>query len=312
MTLAKNSVAIFTLFLLAATMLQAQGTTPARPHHPAREWHAMGSVPCAWSGPVGKTDGSVNVEGTIQRLQSNRFRCNVFVISTNAPNDWANFQKLVPAANTAGIDLWPVLIPPSEGADSHPYDADYVTWAKALAKLSVRYPHLRGFNIDDIDQGNSPKTFTRKYLCQIYQAKQTINPRLQFVPTIYDLDSTVANRLAGCVDGVWLWWVNLEKATGLPSFLENTRLAVKGRFPIYGGVYAQGTSWHKGGEPLPKVFQETLEDTCRYADGAVIWELSLQESDPLLAITKTFTKGGSSLYAGKCGISSSSPVAKGK
>lgn len=312
MTLAKNSLATFTFFLLAATMLQAQGTRSARPHHPDREWHAMGSLPCAWSGPVSKTDGSVDVEGTIQRLQSNGFRCNVFVLSTGAPNDWTNFQKLVPAADAAGIDLWPVLIPPSEGADSHPYDADYVTWAKTLAGLSVRYPHLRGFNIDDIDQGDSPNTFTRKYLCQIYQAKQTINTRLQFVPTIYDLDSTVANRLAGCVDGAWLWWVNLEKATGLPSFLENSQLVVEGRFPIYGGVYAQSTSWHKSGEPLPKVFQETLEDTCRYADGAVIWQLSLQESDPLLVITKTFTKGGASLYAGKCGISSSSPVTKGK
>jgi len=308
MTLAKNSLATFTLVLLAAAMLQAQETASGRLHHPDREWHAMGSVPCAWSGPVGKTDGSVDVEGTIQRLQSNGFRCNVFVMT----NDWASFQKLVPAADAAGIDLWPVLIPPSEGADSHPYDADYVTWAKALAKLSVRYPHLRGFNIDDIDQGNSPNTFTRKYLCQIYRAKQTINPRLQFVPTIYDLDTTVADRLAGCVDGAWLWWVNLEKATGLPSFLENTRLAVKGRFPIYGGVYAQGTSWHKSGEPLPKVFQETLEDTCRYADGAVIWLLSLKEGDPLLAITETFTKGGSSLYADKCGTRSYSPVTKRK
>src|SRR5579859_5663322 len=99
MTLAKNILVTFTLILLAAAMLQAQETTSARPHHTDREWHAMGSVPCAWSGPVGKTDGSVDVEGTIQRLQSNGFRCNVFVMSTKAPNDWASFQKLVPAAD---------------------------------------------------------------------------------------------------------------------------------------------------------------------------------------------------------------------
>lgn len=305
MTLAKTSLATILFVLFATTMLQAQETKSTRPHHADREWHAMGSVPCAWSGPLGNTDGAVDVAGTIQRLQSNGFRCNVFVLSTNAPNDWVSFQKLLPAADAAGIDLWPVLIPPSEGADSHPYDGDYVAWAKALAKLSVRYPHLRGFNIDDIDQGNSPVTFTRKYVCQIYRAKQAINPGLQFVPTIYDLDIPVADRLAGCVDGAWLWWVNLEKATGLPSFLENAQLAVKGRFPIYGGVYAQGTSWHKSGEPLPKVFQETMEDTCRYADGAVIWELSLKQGDPLLEITKTFTEGGSSQYAGKCGTKSS-------
>lgn len=310
MTLVRNSLTAIVLFLLAAAMLQAQETTSARPHHPGREWNSMGSVPCAWSGPVAKTDGSVDEEGTIQWLHANGFRCNVFVMRTTAPNDWVSFQKLVPAADAVGIDLWPVLIPPSEGADSHPYGADYISWAKALAKLSLRYPHLRGFNIDDIDRGVSPNTFTRSYLCQIYRAKQTINPRLQFVPTIYDLDTSEADRLAGCVDGAWLWWVNLEKATGLSSFLENSRLAVKGRFPIYGGVYAQGTSWHKSGEPLPKVFQETLEDTCRYADGAVIYLLSLQKNDPLLAITESFTEGGSSPYAGKCGTNVSSLASK--
>src|SRR5579859_31626 len=99
MTLAKNSLATFTLFLLATTMLHAQEAASTRPHHPAREWHAMGSVPCAWSGPVGKTGAGVDVEGTIERLQSNGFRCNVFVMGTKAPNDWTNFQKLVPAAN---------------------------------------------------------------------------------------------------------------------------------------------------------------------------------------------------------------------
>ena len=78
-----------------------------------------------------------------------------------------------------------------------------------------------------------------------------VNPQLLVVPTIYDLDRTAADRLAGCVDGVWLWWVNLEKSTGLPSFLENSRRVVNGRFPIYGGVYAYWTSWHKEGYPQP-------------------------------------------------------------
>ena len=309
MTLAKRFAVPLVVFLLSATTVLAQKTSPARAHQPAREWHAMGSVPCAWSGPASKPGGGIDAEGTVRRLLSNGFHCNVFVIATGAPGDWESFQKLVPVANASGLDLWPVLIPPSEGANSHPYDADYVGWAKNIAKLSVRYPHLRGFNIDDIDQGDSPETFTRQYLCQIYRAKQGINPRLQFVPTIYDLDTTMANRLAGCADGVWLWWVNLEKATGLPSFLENSRLAVKGRFPIYGGLYASATSWHKSGEPLPKVFQETLDDSCQYSDGAIIYTLSLEDSDPLLKIAKTYTKGGSSQYAGKCGTRLSPPAA---
>jgi hypothetical protein len=263
--------------------------------------HAMGTVPCAWSQPIQKPDHTLDVLRTIALLQKNGFGCHVMPIEAAPPADWADFEELVAAADKAKIDIWPVLIPPSEGANSLPYGPDYVARFKTLAKLSLRHPNLRGVNIDDLDQDISQKTFTRDYVCELYRAKQALNPRLLFVPTVYDLDTTVADRLAGCVDGVWLWWVNLEKATGLPSFLENSRLAVKGRFPIYGGVYAHSTSWHKEGNPQPKVFREALDDACRYADGAVIWELSLEELDPLLAIARTFVVGGSSRFAGRCG-----------
>ncbi len=263
--------------------------------------HAMGTVPCVWSRPTQNRDHTLDVARTIELLQANKFECHIMPIEAAPPADWAEFQELVAAADKAQIDIWPVLIPPSEGANSLPYGSDYVAWFKTLAKLSLRHPHLRGINIDDLDQDASRKTFTRKYVCELYRTKQDINPSLLFVPTIYDLDTSVADRLAGCVDGVWLWWVNLEKATGLPSFLENSRLAVKGRFPIYAGVYAHSTSWHKEGDPRPQVFRESLEDACRYADGAMIWELSLEASDPLLDIARTFAAGGSSEYAGRCG-----------
>ena len=37
---------------------------------------------------------------------------------------------------------------------------------------------------------------------------------------------------------------------------------------------------------VPDIFQETLEDTCEHADRAMIWNISLEPSDPLFAITK--------------------------
>ncbi len=263
--------------------------------------HAMGVAPCAWPEPIPKHDHTLNVARTIELLQKNGFDCSVMPIESAPPAAWADFQELVAAADKAHIDVWPVLIPPSEGANSLPYGSDYVAWFKTLAKLSLRHAHLRGINIDDLDQGSNPETFTRNFVCELYRTKQEINPNLLFVPTVYDLDASVADRLAGCVDGVWLWWTNLEKSTGLPSFLENVRLAVKGRFPIYAGVYAHSTSWHKEGNPRPAVFRETLDDACGHADGAIIWQLSMAEGDPLLAIARTFSAGGSSEYAGHCG-----------
>jgi hypothetical protein len=214
---------------------------------------------------------------------------------------YESYQKLLEAMNNTDIKMWAVIIPPSEGSTSLPYRSDYIGWSKELARLSLKYPNFLGFNIDDLDIDSSHATFTRDYVCKIYDAKKEINPHLLFVPTIYDLDRTVADRVAGCVDGVWLWWVNLEKTTGLQSFLENTRYAVDGRFPIYGGVYAHWSSWHKQGNPESAVFRKTLETTCKYADGAVIWELSLKPGEPLLEATKPFLAGGTSPYAGNCG-----------
>lgn len=269
-------------------------------------WNAMGSSPCAWWTPVNRPDGNIDIDGTVHGLSSAGFQCGVFVIEgTQGGNSYGSFQKLLEATKDTNIKIWVVIIPPSEGASSLPYRSDYVAWSRALAKLSLQYKNFRGFNIDDLDQDESQRTFIRSYVCQVYAAKEKVNPRFLFVPTVYDLDRTVADRLAGCVDGVWLWWVNLEKSTGLPSFLENSRYAADGRFPIYGGVYAHWTSWHKEGNPEPTVFQESLEDTCKYSDGAIVWQLSLDPTSPLLAATKKFLPGGSSTYAGRCGISGS-------
>lgn len=265
---------------------------------------AMGKVPCVWLSPLENPDHTLNVPLTIASLKKDGFGCQAMPIAAKPPYDWSDFQQLVAAADVAGIDTWAVLIPPSEGGDSMPYATDYVTWFKVLAKLSLRYPHFRGVNIDDMVQGISPKTFTRDYVCELYRDKQDVNPQFLAVPTAYDLDTDLADRVAGCVDGVWLWYVNLETSVGQTSSLENSRLAVNGRFPIYAGVYAHFTSWHPKGEPSTDTFRRTLENGCRYADGVVMWNLSLLDSDPLLAVARTFTAGGSSKFAGRCGESS--------
>jgi hypothetical protein len=266
----------------------------------------MGSSPCIWWAGVNKRDGSTDVKATVRGLKAIGGRCGVYPIAgKDQSNSYSNFERLLEATKGTDIELWTVIIPPSEGSNSLPYGSNYLRWAREFAKLSVRFSNFRGFNIDDIDQEGSEKTFTREYLCKIYQAKNEINPGLLFVPTVYDLDSTTADRLAGCVDGVWLWWVNLEKATGLRSFLENTRYVVKGRFPVYGGVYAHWTSWHKSGESDPGVFKHTLSDTCVHADGAVIWNLSLDPHDALDGIAQTFEPKGSSPLASRCGVGDS-------
>jgi hypothetical protein len=288
-----------------AEVLHGRPTPPLHAGQAAQQaaWHAMGGAPCAWFRPIENSDHSLNVDETIRMLRDFGFGCAVSPIEGGPPNDSPTFQKLLRAWQAADIDLWAVLVPPTEGGNSHPYDTDYVKWFQALATLSLKYSHLRGANIDDLLVDYNPKTFRHEYLCQIYQAKQKINPHFLFVPTVYDLDAGEAARLAGCVDGVWLWWMNLERGLGLASFfLENARVVVVGRrFPVYGGVYADGTSWHKEGEPTVRALMSSIEAACRYSDGVVVYELSLNPADPLLQIAESYAPRRSAMLADKCG-----------
>ncbi|HWB84663.1 MAG TPA: hypothetical protein VG675_11030 [Bryobacteraceae bacterium] len=269
----------------------------------AADAHAMGTVPCSWSVPIQLPDHTLDVAATIRLLRANGFTCYVQPIEEKPPMSFDDFTHLLPAAQAAGIEIWPVLIPHHEGA-SLPYRYDFVLWMRELAKLSLKYTVLRGVNIDDTDVGGNENFFTHEYLTAIYQAKQKINPSLLFVPTIYDLDPAEADRLQGCVDGVWLWWVNLEQNNGLRAFLTDSRIVARRRFPVYGGVYAHSTSWHKQGGPKPTLLEKALQLACTHSDGAVIWQLPLtEESNPWLDVARRFVAGGASPLAGKCGIS---------
>lgn len=297
------SLIVFCLFFTASNVAYAGQTS-----HPAREinWHAMGTTPCIWSPPLINGQGEIDDEATLRVLKANGMSCYGALIWRQRDHgsqsfNWNSFKKFLAAAKPAGINVWAILIPPGEGGDSPPFNQDYVRWMKELAKLSVRFPNLRGVNIDDyVAAKSSKKLFTPAYTCAIYRAKQAINPKLQFVPTIYDLDRSLAEQYGSCIDGAWLWFTNLDTDAGLQSWLENTRLAVGGRFPIYSGVYAHSTSWHSA-TPKPAVLRRSLDTACRYANGAIIWQMPLAPPNPLLKVVQTFGAGGSSPLAGRCG-----------
>jgi len=288
------------LVLRLGTEAFAQSTVRHADSPAISDWHAMGKSPCAWSEVIQKGDGSLDVSRTIALLKQDGFSCHAMPVAGGPPYSWNEFQQLVAAADTAGIDEWPVLLPPTEGS-STPYQHDFVSWMEALAKLALHHPHLRGANIDDLDQGENAKLFSRGYICRIYKAKQAINPKLLFVPTIYSLNRDFADRMSGCVDGVWLWWSKLDTVTGLAASLDQARAASAGRFPVYGGVYAHWTSWHKQGPPEKETFAQTLQKTCELANGAIIWKISIQPPDPLLQIARSYTANAKSSTSGQCG-----------
>lgn len=298
-----SSVIGVSLCALAAALIAPFAARGAA--SPPPRAHAMGPAPCVWATPIEGPVHQLDVPATVQALRANEFDCYVQVIGSGVPNSFSDLKRLLPAAQSAGISVWVVLIPPTEGGNSLPYRTDFVAWMKALAHLSLKYSSLRGANIDDLFIGANAKLFTHAYLRSIYQAKQRIDPNFLFVPTVYDLGPAEANLLRGCVDGVWFWWVNLEKNDGWRSLLEDSRIVVHGRFPVYGGVYAHSTSWHRQGSPSPAIVKGALEIACRYSNGAVVWNLPLEPAqNPLLRVARSFAPGGSAALAGRCGIAS--------
>lgn len=258
--------------------------------------------PCIWSPPLTNAAHQIDAAATLQVLRQNGFRCYVALIWQNAAGaslNLAGFRPLLARFDRAGIDVWVVLIPPSEGGNSMPYGRHYQRWMRALASLSLRYPRLRGVNIDDFISASSMHTFTPAYACRLYRAKQAINPKLKFMPTVYALDRNFARRYGACLDGVWLWWTNLDRgARALRAWLENSRLVIRNRFPIYGGVYARHTSWHLA-NPQPAIFANALDITCAASAGAVIWQMPLRPLNPWLLIAREF--GAHGAKAGRCG-----------
>ncbi|WP_419992582.1 hypothetical protein [Streptomyces boninensis] len=118
-------------------------------------------------------------------------------------SDWDDLRKeFVPAAEKAGIDVMPYVVPPSEcfvykdhdpdqvlpphqqGRCSWPYLEDYVGWAKAVAELSKEHTNVPYWAIDDFFIGNQWK-FTKEYMAEMKAAQDAINPDLRLYTTAY-------------------------------------------------------------------------------------------------------------------------------
>jgi hypothetical protein len=108
--------------------------------------------------------------------------------------DWDDLKnEFLPAAKKAGINVIVYLVPPSESTGSrksYPYTTDYVAWAKAIAELSVQYPNLIGWSIDDFNFDLN--TYTPEYMAHMKSASKTINPKLRFIPSFMPVMYTPA------------------------------------------------------------------------------------------------------------------------
>jgi hypothetical protein len=155
-----------------------------------------------------------NIDSTILRLKDLHANTYMWLIS-GQPN-WNDLQSFLPKAKMAGITVWAYLRPPTETPQtgdccySEPYDSDYVAWAQAIAKLSLRYSNLVGYVIDDFPYSTPywydgrDSLFTPSYINKMVSAGKAINPNLKFYPCQYfeDIDFNFWTHYAPIVDGI--------------------------------------------------------------------------------------------------------------
>jgi hypothetical protein len=152
-------------------------------------------VRATFGAPIRREDGHVNVRATLRRLQ--RLHANAYAFLVKETTDWQDLLSFAPKAQTRGLEVWVYLVPPGgclpKGDKTcsgyFPFHADYVAWARAIAKLSRRYPVVTAWVMDDFapppDARPNEVFFTPAYMRRIREAVRRVQPRLKFYPVVY-------------------------------------------------------------------------------------------------------------------------------
>ncbi len=128
----------------------------------------------------------VDTPATLEKLAGLHNDTFVYLI-WNSPSDWDDLRtEFLPRAQAQGLKVWVYLVPPTECSPqrcSYPYQTDYLEWAEEVAKLSLQYPALKGYAIDDFNYNLN--LFTPDYVQQMQEIGKGINPELSFLPQVY-------------------------------------------------------------------------------------------------------------------------------
>lgn len=214
-----------------------------------------------------RNDGFFHLDtpGTIARL--NQLHANNYnYLIWNSITDWDDLQReFLPAAQHAGITVWVYLVPPTESVVKYsaPFRTDYMRWAAELAKLSLRYPCLQAWSIDDFSV--NLKLYTPEYVKQLQETAHTINPKLRFFPVMVlnQVGVKWANAYGPYIDGVVAPYIdmpyyNTQRVNSLDPKINSADAALK--------------PWHVVLYPLIYVGRHLgspLEPTPQYAKAAI-------------------------------------------
>ncbi len=165
-----------------------------------------------YAGELRKPNGRVDIDLTIQRLKDAHINTYAFLLWHNPQYDYADFLLFLDAADKAGIDVMPYLVPPSESCQAVvPYGCDFSGWARDFATLSLQHKNLKAWSIDDFF-GNFTKAYVGGFIYEAY----TINPKFAFYPIVYERNfkSLSPDNFNNYIDGVIFPFFKREMVDG--------------------------------------------------------------------------------------------------
>ncbi len=132
------------------------------------------------------------IKEMVTRLKDLGVNCYSYLINGSSKEDLTSLPEFCEIALKAGIEVWVVLVPPSE-EPGHPgipdtlryppFGLDYVKWAKDISSISKSHKNLTLFMIDDFAY-NLDK-FTSEYTKEIFTSLKSKNHNLLFGITYY-------------------------------------------------------------------------------------------------------------------------------
>lgn len=186
------------------------------------------------------------------------------------------YENLENFLNETKLEVWCVLDP----VGNEPFGNDFEAWAEYFANISLKYPNLKAFTIDDLHP-YQPPFFTPGYIKRIMQAKNRINPNLRFIPTLYfdsgDELKFFRNRYKEVfTDGTFMWyWASYWGTPDLKE-LENYVKEAKElvNVPVIVGIYPIARN-----KFYNTTFLKEMLETAMQLDGIALFMLPLWAYD---------------------------------
>ncbi|MEL7587560.1 MAG: hypothetical protein AAGU19_12670 [Prolixibacteraceae bacterium] len=194
--------------------------------------------------------------------------------------DWDDLKLFLPLAEKENIRVWVTLVPPTESKpiakySSEPFELDYERWAREIALLSMEYPNLVAWSIDDFV--HNLKFYTPEYLQKILGSASSVNPKLAFIPCCYykQVTPSFAENYGHLLHGILFPYraeshsANLQDSEYVEREIGNLRKLFGPGCPVFLDIYA--TAHSRLGDSTPEYVGEVIQAGRQFADGVFIY-----------------------------------------